>query len=108
MSRAGRRASGRRIATISTNPLLFSAIRSARLRRPFLIVAGRHPDPWIERFIRELESLFRSPQSEGPVSAARVARASVMGLAGAPRVDEEMVQASVYRLISNIKSACGP
>lgn len=63
----------------------------------------RFPDPWIGRFIREMESLFRSPQSEGPVSAARVARASAVGLTGAPRIDEEMVHASVDRSLSEIK-----
>jgi len=68
---------------------------------------GSFPDEWIRRFIREMESLFRTPQSEGPVSAARVARASVVGLARAPRIDEKMVHASVDRLISDIKSARG-
>jgi hypothetical protein len=66
---------------------------------------GPFPDPWIGRFIREMASLFRTPQSEGPVSAARVARASAVGLPRAPRIDEEMVHASVDRLISDIKSA---
>jgi hypothetical protein len=71
------------------------------------VLLGRFPDLWIRRFIGEMESLFRTAQSEGPVSAARVARASAVGLPRAPRIDEEMVHASVDRLISSIKSAHG-
>lgn len=70
-------------------------------------IAESFPDPWIERFIRELETLFRTPQSEGPVSAARVARASVVGVTGAPRIDEAMVHASVDPLVSELRRARG-
>jgi hypothetical protein len=61
------------------------------------------PEGWFTRFVRDMNRLFETPQSEGPVSAVRVASASVAGLSGSPRIDEIMVHASVGRFIAAIK-----
>jgi len=65
-------------------------------------VTREFPRSWIDRFARGIESLFRAPASEGPVSAVRVAGAAAIGIGDAPRISEAMVHASVGRLIAGI------
>jgi len=71
-------------------------------------VRGAFPPPWIDRFRRELDLLFGAPAAEGPVSAARVARAAAVGSRGVPTITEAMVHASVGRLLSVVQSMSPP
>lgn len=73
-----------------------------------LPVLGRaSPSSWVDRFVRDVDSLFRSPQAEGPVSAVRVARAASIGHPDPPRIDEILVHVAVGRMIAAVKGSLG-